>query len=250
MQRNEMERSIYLNKFALDASSSIDNFHSPDTICKYCGVDFKFFRALKNHLRSNNSCRQKPFQCQLCNMGFCTKVNCLRHVQKQHPEVNNNQTENYVKVIEHFMTDDTDNESVNSDDGIPLYTDDSKTPFDCRSGNSTPQPPAAHSTPKPEALLGRESRHVSPLSHISPAVSPLVIKSEPVDRVDTPLDFSMKPNNDAVKMETSTDEPVKFSSDETPIDLSVKKYGIPVPIAPKVDIVFIFLLTSVHVFNF
>ncbi|XP_060565403.1 ras-responsive element-binding protein 1-like isoform X4 [Ruditapes philippinarum] len=241
MDRNEMERSIYLNKFALDASSSIDNFHSPDTICKYCGVDFKFFRALKNHLRSHDSCRQKPFQCQLCDMGFCTKLNCLRHVQKQHPEVNNNQTENYVKVNEHFMNDDTDNESVNSDDGIPLYTDDSKILYNCRSNNSTPQPPAAHSTPKPEALLGRESRHispnrhVSPLSHISPAVSPLVIKSEPVDRADTPLDFSMKPSSDAIKMEVSMNEsvPVKSSSDETPIDLSVKKGVIPIPIAPK-----------------
>ncbi|XP_053402156.1 ras-responsive element-binding protein 1-like isoform X3 [Mercenaria mercenaria] len=248
MDRDEIERSVYLNKFALEASSSIDNFHSPDTICKYCCVDFKFFRALKNHLRSHSSCRQKPFQCQLCDMGFCTKVNCLRHLQKQHSEINNNQIENYVKIIEHFTNDETDNESVNSDDGIPLYTDDSRMPFDCHSGNSTPQPPAAHSTPKPEGLLGRESRHISPnrlispsshmspLSHISPAPSPLVIKTEPVDRVDTPLDFSMKPNIDAVKMEVSPNEsmkPTKFGSDEAPIDLSVKKQAMPVPIAPK-----------------
>lgn len=251
LDREEIERSVYLNQFALDEMASLDNFHSPDTICKYCGVDFKFFRALKNHLRSHNSCRQKPFQCQLCEMSFCTKMNCLRHIQKLHPEINNNQIENHIRVIEHSANEDTDNESVNSDDGIPLYTDDSKMLFDCRSENSTPQPPAAHSTPKPESLLGNESRHVSPshhfspsrhlspLSHTSPSPSPLLIKTEPVERVDTPLDFSMKSNNfDSIKMETSPNQPVtlaKTVSDETPIDLTVKKQGIPVPIAPKVN---------------
>lgn len=255
MDREEMERSVFLNKFALDTSSSLDKFHSPDTICKYCGIDFKFFRALKNHLRSNIGCRQKPFQCQLCDTVFCAQANCLRHVQKVHPEVNNNQIENYMKVIEQFLTDDTDTESINSDNGIPLYTDDTKLSFGYRPGTSTPQPPAAHSTPKPEGLLGREnrhispsrrispSRHVSPLSHISPASSPLVIKTEPIDRADTPLDFSMKGSSKPVRMESSplfphqSVRPVRFGLDDSPIDLTVKKQAaIPVSIAPKVQI--------------
>ncbi|KAL4235420.1 Ras responsive element binding protein [Mactra antiquata] len=245
--KDDLDRAVYLNKFALDASTSLDNFHSPDTICKYCGVDFKFFRALKNHLKSHGSGKLKPYQCQLCEMGFCTKFNCLRHVQKLHPEVNNNQIEKYIRVFDNFVHDDTDNDSINSDDGIPLYTDESKMTFDCRSGNSTPQPPAAHSTPKPDGMLGREShlvspsRHispnrlVSPLSHILPAPSPLAIKQEPVERVDTPLDFSMKSNNDSMKSEDGYNLSTKpeTSNEETPIDLSVKKNFMPVPIAPK-----------------
>lgn len=140
----------------MDSGFSIDNFHSPDTVCKSCGVDFKFFRALKHHLRSHTSCRTRPYQCQKCEMGFCTKANCMRHIQKQHKEVSDNQIESTIKIIENFPADDTDSiaDSV-SDDGIPLFTEDSRmTPFDTMSGTSTPQPPAAHSTPKPVGLSG------------------------------------------------------------------------------------------------
>ena len=89
-------------------------------------------------------------------MGFCTKANCIRHIQKQHKDVSDNQIENNIKILENFPTDDTDSiaDSV-SDDGIPLFTEDSRMmPFDVRSTNGTPQPPAAHSTPKPAGLPG------------------------------------------------------------------------------------------------
>ena len=154
--RDDVEKSIGFNKYTMDNGISIDNFHSPDTVCKSCGVDFKFFRALKHHLRSHTSCRTRPYQCQVCEMGFCTKANCIRHIQKQHGEISDNQIENTIKIIENFPTDDTDSvaDSV-SDDGIPLFTEESRmTPFDVRSASSTPQPPAAHSTPKPLGLPG------------------------------------------------------------------------------------------------
>ncbi|WAR11655.1 RREB1-like protein [Mya arenaria] len=232
LSREEIEKNTYLNKFALESASSLDNFHSPDTVCKYCGVDFKFFRNLKNHLRSNIPSRQKPYECQLCCVGFCTKDNCLRHVQKAHPEINNNRIENYINITS-FQSDDNDNESVCSDDGIPLYTEETRSSFYPDSKNSTPQPPAAHSTPRPDSILGRESRHVSPnrlispLAHISPAQSPFAKKESGDRSCETPLDFSMKSSSDS----SITDG---GKSEETPIDLSVRNNTVlRVPIAPK-----------------
>ena len=154
--KDEVEKAIGFNKYTMDTSNIMENFHSPDTVCKSCGVDFKFFRALKHHLRSHTSCRTRPWQCQKCDMGFCTKANCIRHIQKQHKDVSDNQIESNIKILENFPMDDTDSiaDSV-SDDGIPLFSEDSRmTPFDMRSASGTPQPPAAHSTPKPASLSG------------------------------------------------------------------------------------------------
>ncbi len=77
-------------------------FASPDTICKYCGKDFRYFRALKHHLRSHSSCRLKPYICRLCSNGFSTKANCMRHLQKQHPEIEQNQMERQI-LIQEFL---------------------------------------------------------------------------------------------------------------------------------------------------
>ncbi|KAF7496658.1 Ras-responsive element-binding protein 1 [Sarcoptes scabiei] len=61
---------------------------SQDTICKKCEIDFGSNRELRAHLRiPNNPCSQqlKPFVCMLCNIGFNTRNNCVRHIIKQHP---------------------------------------------------------------------------------------------------------------------------------------------------------------------
>ena len=238
-----------MNKFALDTTTTYDKFHSPDTVCKYCGVDFKFFRNLKNHLRSSAPSSHKPFECQLCCIAFCTKEVCLCHIENAHPEINNNQIENFVKISNIAADSENDSESICSEEGVPLYTEEPGSGFHGNYESTTPQPPAAHSTPRPGSMLGRDGRHISPnrlispLAHISPAQSPLA-KKESRDRsgdrsCDTPLDFSMKSAG------SSEDE----RKDETPMDLSVKKDTPPllnVPIAPKVGFVILFIMLHVY----
>ena len=74
-----------------------------DTVCKYCGEDFKFYRSLKHHLRSQSSCYHKPFSCRDCAVGFSTKANCLRHIQKQHRAVTGVSTESRMVVDETLL---------------------------------------------------------------------------------------------------------------------------------------------------
>ena len=64
--KEEMERSVTYESYPTDLSEGIESFQSPDTVCQYCGTDFKFFRALKHHLKTHSSCRQKPFTCTKC----------------------------------------------------------------------------------------------------------------------------------------------------------------------------------------
>ncbi|XP_052250285.1 ras-responsive element-binding protein 1-like isoform X4 [Dreissena polymorpha] len=237
MDHGELERAIFVNRFALE-SSNTEDFHSPDTVCKYCGVDFKFFRKLKSHLCTSGVTQQKPYGCRLCNMGFCAKSNCMRHLQKYHPEINNNEITNFIH-IEPFPSEDNDSHSVCSDDGVPLYTEESKPQHEASTGT----PPAAHSTPRSSSLPGREGRHVSPNRHESPVrlVSPSSSTSsqasrssgrlEPFTRLfDAPLDFSMKP--EPVHRKQIAGVETESKGEETPIDLSVKKQ-FPQAIAPK-----------------
>lgn len=80
----------------IETAIQSDAMTSPSTICKYCGEDFKFFRALKHHLRSHSSCRKKPYMCKLCSNGFSTKPNCVRHIEKQHPELEQSKIEEFI----------------------------------------------------------------------------------------------------------------------------------------------------------
>ena len=100
-----------------DTTVNIDAFASPDTICKYCGEDFKFFRALKHHLRSHSSCRHKPYMCKICSNGFSTKANCVRHVQKQHSEIEHNQLERQIQVNEFLLEKYGEGDSKEEDEG-------------------------------------------------------------------------------------------------------------------------------------
>ncbi|KAL3860507.1 hypothetical protein ACJMK2_010627 [Sinanodonta woodiana] len=236
-ERDDIEKAIGYNKYVLDTTNNAENFASPDTVCKFCNVDFKFFRTLKHHLRTHSSCHQKPFQCQVCDYSFSTKVNCVRHIQKQHQDIMQNQIEQYITVNEFLLEDGDQGDSV-SDDGLPpsyLHDDQSATDTPMsRSESATPQPPAAHSTPKPSAIT----------SDTVLETLGVIIKTEPVDIPDEqPLDFSKK-SPTPVLQESLKKEPledasygIKSKATELPIDLSVKKTtSSPVPIAPKPSI--------------
>lgn len=203
--------AIGYNKYC-DQSSNMDSFHSPDTVCKYCGVDFKFFRALKHHLRSHSSCRQKPFQCTRCDVGFSTKANCIRHVQKQHIEISQNQIEQHIIIHEPLLGDDGDrSDGAMSDDNT--------------SQGSSSLPPAAHSNSR-MTLTPASSR----------TGSPMIIKSEPIDADvdDRPLDFSIKPaSTTSTPSVTPNITPSKkiAQPDEMPMDLSIKKKAEESPVS-------------------
>jgi hypothetical protein len=91
--KEDMEKSIGYSRCTKELPQTSDTemgllssmpASSSNTICKYCGEDFKFYRTLKHHLRSQSSCAHKPFTCRSCSVGFSTKANCLRHIQKRH----------------------------------------------------------------------------------------------------------------------------------------------------------------------
>ncbi|XP_062584858.1 ras-responsive element-binding protein 1-like isoform X1 [Saccostrea cucullata] len=201
--KEEVDAAIGYNKYVAESSNTTENFQSPDTVCKYCGEDFKFFRALKHHLRSHSSCPQKPFLCMRCDIGFSTKANCVRHLQKQHPEVSQYQIEQFIHVNEPSLLEDGEK---SFGEGM---SDDSQTAdtLDFSGGN----PPAAHSSMK--SLIATESRTQSPVTSIK--AEAVKIKQEPMDMDDLPLDFSVN------RSSTSTPD-VKPKVDELPIDLSFK----------------------------
>lgn len=209
-EKEEIDAAIGYNKYVAESSSTTENFQSPDTVCKYCGEDFKFFRALKHHLRSHSSCPQKPFLCMRCDIGFSTKANCVRHLQKQHPEVSQYQIEQFIHVNEPSLLEDGEK---SFGEGM---SDDSQTADTMDSSNGLP--PLAHFSTK--SLLSTESRTQSPVK-----MEPVTIKQEPMDMVDDlPLDFSVN------KSSASTPD-IKPKVDELPIDLSVKAKDSPRPVS-------------------
>lgn len=72
--------------------------NSLETSCRYCHVDFRFNRLLRQHLRTmcNNNFTKKPFNCILCNQGFTTKNVCVRHFEKNHKDVPHDQITNMI----------------------------------------------------------------------------------------------------------------------------------------------------------
>lgn len=222
--KDDVEQAIAYNSYVVEDSNSSNSFHSPDTVCKYCNVDFKFFRALKHHLRSHSSCRQKPFICTRCDVGFSTKANCIRHLQKQHVEISNNQIEQFISVKEPFSIDDSDKSFGDSDDGLPPEMNDRGTPSSVTSGRSS-FPPVAHTTP------------VMCTPGSSRPDSPVHIKSEPMEEEDDimPLDFSVRSgSNTPVGTPPKREQPSSSGRGDEPMDLSVKKSPSPAPLPTKV----------------
>ena len=223
--KDEIEASVTCSQFITDNTQHKDAFASPDTVCKFCGEDFRYFRALKHHLRCHSSCRYKPFMCKLCSMGFSIKANCMRHIQKHHVSIEHNQIEQHIQV----------NDSV----GIFQTAEDERM-MDCEQG-------ILSSTPISRPMWNRNQPLESPISTfdvvdpIHKRQYPTYITSPPVPVLtkvkvecgdsgfDQPLDFSMK----ATKQEkiTSPSLDPKLATDEVPIDLSVRKSDCKYPAA-------------------
>ncbi|XP_029698577.1 ras-responsive element-binding protein 1 isoform X2 [Takifugu rubripes] len=70
-----------------------------DTTCRYCGEDLKTYRALQIHLRTHNGCQRKPFECRRCGAAFLAKRNCIHHLLKQHPEVQEREIEEHIATL-------------------------------------------------------------------------------------------------------------------------------------------------------
>jgi len=100
-----MEGAISFSRPVKDAAAANAGTETGggEIVCKYCGEDFKFYRSLKHHLRSQSSCSHKPFTCRDCAVGFSTKANCLRHIQKQHSAVAGVSTESRMSINETLL---------------------------------------------------------------------------------------------------------------------------------------------------
>ncbi|GFW04267.1 ras-responsive element-binding protein 1 [Trichonephila clavipes] len=230
--RNAMQYNPNMS-YRSGSDSSIDISNS-ETVCKYCGADFKFNRVLRHHLRSlQNSCNNKPFSCKVCNYGFSTKNNCIRHVLKQHPGfkdrlrsvvVPNNSSR---QVTNSEMTSSPDNS--NSSFGNQPVTEESQ-PLDLHcNGTNTATDLQVEKTAEfnaKEAVIAAES--LVSLSEAPP------LQEEPLNLVAHALDLSCKPL-DVVSKElepkpasifnvtSNTLKPVGF------IDVATSKSTIPVP---------------------
>ncbi|XP_026185273.1 ras-responsive element-binding protein 1 isoform X2 [Mastacembelus armatus] len=71
-----------------------------DTTCRFCGEDLKTYRALQIHLRTHNGCQRKPFECRRCGAAFLAKRNCIHHLLKQHPEVQEKEIEEHITTLQ------------------------------------------------------------------------------------------------------------------------------------------------------
>lgn len=71
-----------------------------DTTCRFCGENLKTYRALQIHLRTHNGCQRKPFECRCCGAAFLAKRNCIHHLLKQHPEVQEREIEEHIATLQ------------------------------------------------------------------------------------------------------------------------------------------------------
>ncbi|XP_034041462.1 ras-responsive element-binding protein 1 isoform X2 [Thalassophryne amazonica] len=70
-----------------------------ETTCRFCSEDLKTYRALQIHLRTHNGCQRKPFECRRCGAAFLAKRNCIHHLLKQHPEVQEREIEDHITTL-------------------------------------------------------------------------------------------------------------------------------------------------------
>ncbi|KAG9356070.1 hypothetical protein JZ751_000914 [Albula glossodonta] len=99
--RKEIEKNIeYVTTgsggLGVTTLDPLDSTGTRDTTCCYCGEDLKSYRALQIHLRTHNGCQRKPFECRQCGAAFLAKRNCIHHLLKQHPEVQEREIEDHI----------------------------------------------------------------------------------------------------------------------------------------------------------
>ncbi|KAI4785824.1 hypothetical protein KUCAC02_037530, partial [Chaenocephalus aceratus] len=57
------------------------------------------YRSLQIHLRTHNGCSRKPYECRRCGAAFLAKRNCIHHLLKQHPEVQEREIERHISTL-------------------------------------------------------------------------------------------------------------------------------------------------------
>ncbi|XP_048404252.1 ras-responsive element-binding protein 1 isoform X3 [Stegostoma tigrinum] len=203
MTRKDIEKNIeYAESHTAEL---VDSFCSPDTVCKYCGEDLKYYRALRHHLRTHSSCQKKPFECRECNMGFSTKNNCIRHILKQHTHVEEKEMEKHILLVDCLVGENGALSPTLSEDSVTA----NGSPVSCKE----PQNGFLHG-PLPQSSLKMEPMGIFSMD------------------LDEPLDFSQKNKNVSIhpyKQEghllRKHASPIvaQFDSTLEPIDLSVPK---------------------------
>uniref|UniRef100_A0A4W5K417 Ras-responsive element-binding protein 1 n=1 Tax=Hucho hucho TaxID=62062 RepID=A0A4W5K417_9TELE len=96
--RKEIEKNIkYVS--STTTQDPLELASAGDTACRFCGEDLKSYRALQIHLRTHNGCQRKPFECRRCGAAFLAKRNCIHHMLKQHPEVQEREIEEHIATL-------------------------------------------------------------------------------------------------------------------------------------------------------
>ncbi|XP_041923253.1 ras-responsive element-binding protein 1 isoform X2 [Alosa sapidissima] len=103
--RKEIEKNIKYVTSTTTASSPVstqeailEQVGAGETLCRFCGEDLKTYRALQIHLRTHSGCQRKPYECRRCGAAFLTKRNCIHHLLKGHPEIQE-QIEEHIAVM-------------------------------------------------------------------------------------------------------------------------------------------------------
>ncbi|XP_051871612.1 ras-responsive element-binding protein 1 isoform X2 [Pristis pectinata] len=202
VSRKDIEKNIEYAECR--AGGLADSFRSPDTVCKYCGEDLKYYRALRHHLRTHSSSQKKPFECKECSVGFSTKNNCIRHILKQHSHVEEKEIEKHILSVDCLLGE---NGTVS-----PTLSEESF------SAGGSP-------------LSYRESQN----GFLHGLIPPSSIKAEPLGvfsvHSEEPLDFSQKSKpvplpsyrQESHLLKRFTLPAVRYDSTMEPIDLSVPK---------------------------
>jgi len=217
--RRNREEAAMRHQQQEDDTTDSDFPNSNDTVCKYCKVDFKFNRVLKHHLRSlNNSCNRKPFICSVCTVGFSTKNNCLRHVLRQHSQVDGDKAISCIIFNGKAMNASSYSEEFSDEEG-------SSSPPSHGSKNGSLNSP----TSKTCSLLRPPVDSLSNLKHLSN----VNINYDKDDRnsslaalcsvgASNPLNLTKSENGDAYDGGDEFDE---NNNDDQPFDLSRKTPG-------------------------
>ncbi|KAK5622004.1 hypothetical protein CRENBAI_012817 [Crenichthys baileyi] len=101
--RKDIEKNIkyvtFNTSITATATTTQDTETGCETTCRFCGEDLKTYRALQIHLRTHNGCQRKPFECRRCGAAFLAKRNCIHHLLKQHPEVQEREIEGHITTL-------------------------------------------------------------------------------------------------------------------------------------------------------
>ncbi|XP_037135510.1 ras-responsive element-binding protein 1 isoform X3 [Syngnathus acus] len=160
--------------------SDVEMGHSAaDATCRYCGEDLKTYRALQIHLRTHNGCQRKPFECRRCGAAFLAKRNCIHHLLKQHPEVQEREIEEHIAT----MRPAADVNAVLSSDGpariqpvktedVTAYHQDLDQPLDF-------------------SAKGRSGAHTASVGIKVESASPTLERPTPDTSLEQPMDLSV-----------------------------------------------------------